>query len=146
MVAYGFKKFFAPQIEDGSKTHTIRGHRRRHAHPGEAVQLFTGLRTRQCRKIIADPTCVSVLPIVITSTDLIGVGIAYIEIDGRPLHRDEIEPFAISDGFDPARLRGLAPASLIGETARETMGRFWRAENPGSRFEGVIIAWQGARS
>lgn len=142
MVAYGFKRYFAPQIEDGSKTHTIRGHRRRHAHPGEAVQLYSGMRSSHCRKIIADPVCISVLPIVIMSSDLLSAGIAYIEIDGRPLHRDEIEPFAISDGFDPARLRGLAPASLIGETARETMGRFWRAGNNGSRFEGVIIRWE----
>lgn len=115
MVAYGFKKFFAPQILDGSKTHTIRGHRRRHAHVGESVQLFTGMRTRHCVKIIADPVCVAVLPIVIMSSDLLSAGIAYI---------------------------GLAPASLIGETARETMGRFWRSENPGSRFEGVIIRWR----
>lgn len=141
MVAYGFKRYFAPQIEDGSKTHTIRGHRRRHAHPGEPVQLFTGLRTRHCRKIIPDPPCISVLPIVIMSSDLIDAGIAYIEIDGRPLHRDEIEGFAISDGFDPARLRGIAPAALIGATARETMGRFWRVENPGSVFQGVIVKW-----
>ena len=143
MVAYGFKKFFAPQIEDGSKTHTIRGNRSRHAHVGEPVQLYYGMRTKHCAKIIPDPTCSAVLPIIIMSSDLISAGIAYIEIAGRPLHRDEIEPFAISDGFDPARLRGLAPASLIGETARETMGRFWRASHPGSRFEGVIVRWSG---
>ncbi|MBW8320631.1 MAG: hypothetical protein K0M49_02420 [Arenimonas sp.] len=143
MVAYGFKKFFAPQIVDLSKTHTIRGHRRRHAHVGEPVQLFTGMRTRHCVKIIPDPTCIAVAPIVIMSSELVSDGIAYIEIDGRPLHRDEIEPFAISDGFDPARLVGLAPPSLIGETASETMGRFWRSEHNGNRFEGVIIKWCG---
>ena len=141
MVAYGFKKFFAPQIEDGTKTHTIRGHRRRHAHPGEQLQLFTGMRTIHCRKIIDDPICRQVLPIVIMSTDLIDAGIAYIEINGMPLRRDEIEAFAISDGFAPDRLRGLAPAKLIGATARETMGRFWRENNSCSRFEGVIIRW-----
>jgi len=141
MVAYGFKRYFSPQIEDGSKTHTIRGHRRRHAHPGEPVQLYDGLRTRYCRKIIPDPPCIAVLPIVIMSSDLIEVGIAYIEIDGRPLRRDEIEGFAISDGFDPARLRGIAPAWLIGATARETMGRFWRQEHSGSTFKGVIVKW-----
>lgn len=141
MVAYGFKPFFGPQIEDRTKTHTIRGHRRRHAHVGELLQLFVGMRTRHCRKIIADPTCIAVLPIVIMSSDLLDAGIAYIEIDGRPLHRDEIEPFAKSDGFDPARLVGLAPTRLIGETARETMGRFWRESHEGSRFEGVIVRW-----
>lgn len=142
MVAYGFKKFFAPQIEDGSKAHTIRGHRRRHAHVGEPVQLFTGMRTRYCAKIIADPICIAVLPIVIISSELLADGIAYIEIDGKPLHRDEIEPFAISDGFAPDRLAGLTPAYLIGETARETMGRFWRSEHNGNRFEGVIVKWR----
>ncbi len=141
MVAYGFKSFFAPQIEDGSKTHTIRGHRRRHAHVGEALQLFCGLRTRHCRKIIADPVCLSVRPILIMSSDLIDAGIAYIEIDGMPLRRDEIEDFAVSDGFDPARLAGFAPPSLIGASARETMGRFWRQSQTTSRFEGVIIGW-----
>ncbi len=143
MVAYGFKPFFGPQIADGSKTHTIRGHRRRHAHVGEPVQLFTGLRTRHCRKIIPDPVCVAVLPILIMSSDLIDAGIAYVEIDGIPLRRDEIEAFAISDGFAPERLAGHAPAKLIGKTARETMGRFWAANNPGTRFEGVIIRWGG---
>lgn len=69
-------------------------------------------------------------------------GIAYIEVDGTPLHRDEIEAFAVSDGFDPTRLAGIAPAKLIGATARETMGRFWAAENPGSIFQGVIIRWE----
>lgn len=142
MVAYNFKKYFAPQIAAGTKTHTIRGHRHRHAHVGERVQLYTGLRTQYAGKIIDDPTCIAVLPIIIMSTDLIDAGIAYIEIGGIPLHRDEIEPFAISDGFDPARLAGLAPKFLVGATARETMGRFWRATNPGSRFEGVIVRWR----
>lgn len=142
MVAYSFKKWFSPQIEDGTKTHTIRGHRRRHAHEGEELQLFEGMRTRHCRKIIPDPTCVAVLPIVIISSDLIDCGIAYIEIAGTPLHRDEIEPFAISDGFDPDRLRGIAPAALIASSARETMGRFWRSTQSGSRFEGVLIRWK----
>lgn len=141
MVAYGFKKYFAPQIEDGSKAHTIRGNRQRHARVGEPLQLYSGLRTRYCRKIIADPVCIAVQPIIIMSSDLLDAGIAYIEIDGLPLHRDEIEPFAVSDGFDPARLAGLAPSELIGATARETMGRFWRDSHGGSRFEGVLIKW-----
>lgn len=142
MVAYGFKSFFAPQIADLTKTHTIRGHRRRHAHAGEDVQLFQAMRTKHCRKIIPDPVCIAVLPIVIMSSDLLDAGIAYIEIDGRALHRDEIEPFAISDGFSPNRLRGIAPEKMIGATARETMGRFWNANHGCTRFEGVIIRWR----
>ncbi|EHS51515.1 hypothetical protein PDO_1906 [Rhizobium sp. PDO1-076] len=71
MVAYGFKTYFAPQIEDGSKSHTIRGHRRHHAHIGEPIQLFTGMRTRHCRKIMSDPVCIAVLPLMTMSSDLI---------------------------------------------------------------------------
>lgn len=141
MVAYGFKKFFSPQIEAGIKTHTVRGDRRRHAHPDEPMQLYEGMRTRYCRKIIADPVCVAVLPIVIVSSDLLECGLAYIEIDGCPLHRDEIEHFARADGFAPEWVSGRTPY-LKAETARENMGAFWRHHHAGvTRFEGKLIKW-----
>lgn len=142
MVAYGFKSFFAGQIADGVKCQTVRGDRRRHAHPGEDIQLYVGMRTRNCRKIIADPRCICVLPIVIESTDLIDAGIAYIEINGRPLHRDEIEEFARLDGFRPEWVNGQAKF-LHGETARQNMGAFWRASHPEiKRFQGTLIKWE----
>lgn len=142
MVAYGFKPFFAPQIEAGVKPQTVRGDRRRHTHPGEDVQLYVGMRTIYCRKIIADPKCRSVQPIVIESTDLIGAGIAFIEIEGRPLHRDEIEQFARLDGFAPEWVNGKAKF-LSGKSARENMGAFWRASHPEiRRFQGTLIKWE----
>jgi hypothetical protein len=69
MVLYGFQKAFAPLVEDGRKPHTIRDDRKtRHARPGEALQLYTGLRTKQCQKLIdPDPICWAVLPIQINS-------------------------------------------------------------------------------
>lgn len=145
MVAYSFKAYFAPQIIDFSKRHTIRGDRRRHAHVGEPVQLYTGMRTKHCRKIIDDPVCVAVRPIRIMFSDLIDEGIASIEINERQLCREEIEAFAVSDGFKPERLRELAPTKMIAATARETMSRFWAGENPGPVFEGVIIEWRPSR-
>ncbi len=60
MVAYSFHKEFAPLILLGHKRQTVRAHRRRHARPGEAMQLFTGMRTRHCRKIIPDPLCIGI--------------------------------------------------------------------------------------
>lgn len=142
MVAYGFKPFFEAQILTGFKRQTVRGDRRRHAHPGEDVQLYVGMRTRHCRKIIADPKCIAVLPIVIESTDLIDAGIAYIEIDGRPLNRDEIEAFARLDGFAPEWVNGLT-SFLNGETARANMGAFWRVSHPElRRFQGALISWE----
>jgi hypothetical protein len=66
MVAYNFQKTFAPLVESGQKRQTLRFPRRRDARPGEPLQLFTGQRTKYCRKLIApDPTCLDVLPVTL---------------------------------------------------------------------------------
>ncbi|WP_085025571.1 ASCH domain-containing protein [Ensifer aridi] len=142
MVAYSFKPFFVPQILAGIKRQTVRTDRRRHARPGEPIQLFTAMRTKHCRKILdRDPTCIEVLPIVIVTSGLLDCGIAGIEVDGTTLHRDQIEEFARADGFAPEHVNGLTP-DLVGTTARANMGAFWRANHPADRFEGVLIKWE----
>ncbi|RVQ76135.1 hypothetical protein [Sinorhizobium medicae] len=141
MVAYDFKRFFEPQIATGFKRQTVCGQRRRHARPGEAVQLYLGMRTRFCRKIVdPDPLCSRILPVVIETSTLLDCVIAAIEIDGRRLHRDEIEEFASADGFAPERINGVA-IDMHGKTARENMGAFWRAHHPPGLFEGVLVEW-----
>lgn len=151
MVAYGFKPFFEPQVVTGLKRQTVRGQRRRHALPGEAVQLYVGMRTRFCRKIFnPDPICTDTLPIIIETSGLIDCIIAAIEINGRQLHRDEIEEFARADGFGPEHVKGaslgpppqlLLAIGLHGKTARENMGAFWLANHPIGRFSGDLIKW-----
>lgn len=65
MVAYNFQKRFAPLVESGEKRQTIRPvGKRRHARPGDALQLYTGMRTKSCRKL-RDETCKTIEPIVI---------------------------------------------------------------------------------
>jgi hypothetical protein len=82
MVAYSFKSFFAPQIIAGLKCQTVRADRRRHARPGEAVQLYTGMRTRACHKLVTpDPLCTQVRRIIIATSRLVD-GIVSIEIEG----------------------------------------------------------------
>ncbi|MFD1330236.1 ASCH domain-containing protein [Mycoplana ramosa] len=145
MVAYSFKSFFSPQIVAGTKRQTIRGDRARHARPGERIQLYQGMRTKYCTKIIEDQICTAVMPIEILLSDLINEIVARIAINGRPLRYPEIEEFARLDGFAPELLTGSLPARLIGRTARETMGRFWRqAHGDISRFHGVLITWEPA--
>jgi len=118
MVAYNFKKQFAEKVRDGSKCQTVRGHRDRHARPGEPTQLYTGQRTKQCEKLITpDPLCLSVEEIVINS-DLV-------VISGWVLGRNEQEGFAIADGF---------------ESYAEFLAFF--AETHGIGFEGVLIKWE----
>ncbi len=52
MVAYNFQPRFASLVESGEKRQTIRPKGKRvHAKPGDTVQLYTGMRTKNCRKL-----------------------------------------------------------------------------------------------
>lgn len=67
MVAYSFPKCFIDPILSGRKAQTIRGDRRRHARPGEELQLYSGMRTRSCR-LIGRATCRDIRPFKISVT------------------------------------------------------------------------------
>lgn len=124
MVAYSFKKRFGPPILAGTKAQTIRAERAgkaRHVRPGEMVQLFTGMRTRQCRRL-GEARCLQVLPI---KMDLV---VGYVVAGERWIREiRELHAFARQDGF---------------EDWWELVA-FWVAEHPGvDLFEGVLIRWQ----
>ena len=135
MVAYSFKSMFVPAIEAGIKCQTVRADRRRHARKGEPIQLYTGMRTKQCRKIGPDPICTAVWPIEICTSHLAEDWIVAISICGIPLTRDEIEAFADADGFAPTVLG-------TSKSARVSMGAFWKANHPEGRWQGVVIKWE----
>ena len=121
MVAYSFKKQFGPPILAGTKAQTIRADRKRHARPGELVQLFTGMRTRQCRRLGEAP-CVAVWPIELHLRD----GIVFAN-GGWIRTEEDLDAFARQDGF----------------CDWSAMVAFWAAEHPGVEvFEGVLIRWQ----
>ena len=120
MVAYSFKSKFAPLVEAGIKQQTIRADRKRHARPGEALQLYTGMRTKACRKLLTpDPLCISVEPLLMHQ----GV----IKMGDRWLNVDELDQLAIADGF-----------TNWGECFR-----FFRDVH-GFPFRGVLIRWEVA--
>jgi hypothetical protein len=48
MVAYSFNPIFVGPILAGTKRQTIRAERKRHARPGEAMQLYTGMMRWWC--------------------------------------------------------------------------------------------------
>lgn len=121
MVAYSFKRRFVDPILEGTKRQTIRADRRRHARPGEELQLYTAMRTKSCR-LIAKARCLSVEPVLLffIGPPLIVVGTVR---DPQP-HPDD---FAMADGF-----------ADWGE-----MHDFWRTEHfDPAEFEGVIIKWE----
>jgi hypothetical protein len=142
MVAYSFKAMFAPQVSGLIKRQTVRADRKRHARPGEPIQLYQGMRTIHCRKLVdPDPTCSRVRAIEIAVSDLMPVAIVSIAIEGIPLHREEIELFCRADGFAPSCVFDFG---LKGETARENMGLFWLQHHGVGRFEGKLIEWEPA--
>lgn len=145
MVAYSFNPIFADQVANLTKRQTIRADRGRHARPGERVQLFTGMRTRQCRKLVdPDPVCFSVKPVTIITVgawqlDYLGA----ISVDVPWLTAEEIEAFAIADGFGvdqvgdwKMRMHGVAGS------ARYNMGAFWHDTHGVDVFRGWLIEWE----
>ena len=71
MVALNFKPEFLQAIDCGYKTRTIRRIRKSgNPRKGDKLQLYSGMRTRQCDKI-RDAICIRVRPVTIDHT---GVG------------------------------------------------------------------------
>lgn len=129
MVALSFQKQFAPPILAGTKLHTIRGERKHPIQPGQALQLYTGMRTRFCAKI-GDAVCASVRPLtMVLHTQVTGGPRVIIEnADGGStcIFQIGLDEFAVSDGF-----RNWLE-----------MVAFWGKHHPDVNiFDGFIIAW-----
>lgn len=95
MPLYGFKKQFAGAVKGGTKKQTIRAKRKRQTVAGETLYLYTGLRTKQCRKL-KEVKCKRVGHFTI---ELNG-GLIEIFIDHKRLSLIEKHNMAINDGFD----------------------------------------------
>ncbi|WP_432736509.1 hypothetical protein [Maridesulfovibrio sp. FT414] len=122
MVAYNFKDEFAGKVESGMKRQTIRAHRKRHARPGERLQLYSRMRRKDCRKLVhPDPQCVSVEPIHISMVD----GTLAVQVNGRDLDEDWRTDLARADGFE----------------SDQEMGLFFKSAH-GLPFSGVLIRWE----
>jgi hypothetical protein len=151
MVAYSFKKQFIQAIEIGlgephifdhvpglvrPKRQTIRAiGKRRHARLGETIQLYTAMRTRQCRKI-GEAKCKSVEGVLLKWSEWPSFFIFDLE-NGEPGTyrrigdlRDiaDMEEFARHDGF----------------TDLAAMRKFWADEHGPQTFEGLLIKWEAA--
>lgn len=150
MVAYSFAREFCDRVASGAKTQTVRTDRKRHARPGEPVQLYFGMRTRSCRKLVEpDPICAAVRPISIVLDGRLRELIASIAIDGRDLDASEIEAFARADGFGPhwggeVQFPRPGDKALTPGPARYWMGWWWLRVHGDCRFNGVVISWKPA--
>lgn len=124
MVAYSFQKRFAEPILDGTKCQTIRAPRKRHARPGEELQLYTGMRTTHCR-LIKRVRCIYVSEITILFDD-----------------QDEEHEGIIVPGCDlSVGLEGFARRD--GFESWADLKAFWREHHPGvNEFHGFVIRWE----
>jgi hypothetical protein len=89
MVAINFSPQFADAVAAGRKTQTIR--RGARAKVGQGLQLYTGQRTKACRKL-ADAVCIDCTYIGLTAS-----GITLGDVSRFSGNRDH---FAQADGFD----------------------------------------------
>lgn len=134
MVAYSFNKRFVDPIRVGlskvplsfdcaPKRQTIRAiGKRRHARPGETLQMYHGMRTKQCFKI-GEARCTT------ASAIYFDFRCGLLQIDDRPRRKHvtaELDEFARSDGF----------ADWI------EMKQFWQEEHDAVSFSGVLIKWE----
>lgn len=140
MPAYSYKRRFInpvrvgleilPDYEDESrvirpKRQTIRAEgKRRHARPGETMQHYHGMRTRQCFKI-GDGRCVSVDPIEIDVRE----HAFHVSVLGGWIKGGRIHDLAQADGFEHG----------------EDMQRFWRDEHGIGDFRGLLIRWEALK-
>lgn len=125
MVAYSFKEMFVPKILSGTKRQTIRAvGKRRHARSGEELQLYTGMRTRNCR-LIARAICDNAHPIRLAFSGRGGSAIIATGSGLEPI--ENLDAFARLDGFDDwTMMRNF----------------FWAEHRAFGGFEGVLIIWR----
>ncbi len=124
MPAINFQKQFAAAVESGQKRQTIRARRMdgRNPKPCDTLYLYTGMRTKGCRKL-AEVECISV-DLFQLEGEMDDYGIwreTEARIGNYPL---DVEEIAVADGF---------------ESARHMLE--WFEKTHGLPFEGLLIRW-----
>jgi hypothetical protein len=159
MVAYSFKERFIAPISVGlgllpsepkivddfgydykiveairPKRQTIRAiGGKRHAHPGEILQLYYGMRTKQCRQI-GVARCRSVEGVLFKwsewqsflTYEIMQDEIGYWRRTGPTQEIKNRDQFAVDDGFADF----------------SEMSEFWMKEHGDLTFEGLLIKWE----
>lgn len=124
MPAYSFRPIFVAPILSGRKAQTIRAERRGivpHAHEGQTLSLYTGMRTRACR-LILKTLCTGTVPVVLRWRPVMEV-----TVDDERLQPSAHDAFAQADGF----------ADFL------AMAAFWDTYHPTIElFRGVLSRWR----
>jgi hypothetical protein len=90
MVSFNFSPEHVPKVESGEKNQTIR--RKQRGKVGDLCQLYTGMRTKACRKIRADdPPLIAVTYCAIRPD--------YLTLGDTSVAPRDLDTFARADGF-----------------------------------------------
>ena len=109
------------------KRQTIRAHgKRRHARPGDELQLYCGMRTKGCF-LIGRARCVAVENLTLWH----GTGDLKLDLTvmlgGKLLGPRQLAAFARGDGFTDAA----------------DMARFWNEEHGArAKWQGIVVRWE----
>lgn len=133
----GFKRQFAPYVEEGSKTHTIRRQRKIRPRVGETAHCYVDPRQATMRLLGRWPV-VKVQHIVIEARIWRPGEPLVIMIDSARLDDLDVELFLFRDGF-----REPDPASGIWKhpSTRQAF-EFWQKQLAEGPFEGDLIHWR----
>ena len=112
-----FKPEFQQLVREGKKTQTIRLKGKRPPRPGDKLYLFTGLRTKKCKRL-GETRCSQVQDITI-------VGLSEVYVNGKLLTPGRIDSLARKDGF---------------RTLYDFYGFF--KSHYDLPFKGVVIKWE----
>ena len=138
MPALNFQAQFAPLVESGEKRQTIRKLRKdfRDPKPGDTLYLYTGMRTKACRKL-AVFDCKSATPIAIARSEKpwratkhivysfeVWTGVRGEEHYRSRLSDRRVTNLARQDGFESAE-------AMVA----------WFEDTHGLPFEGLLIRW-----
>lgn len=123
MVAINFQTRFADDVQLGIKRQTIR--RRARCKPGDSIQLFTGMRTKSCRKL-GEAICHRVRSVRICDT--------VVWLDGKQLYVGDARHDDLRNcDNDFARLDGFPGFMEMAEWFRDRYGKL--------PFDGFVIEW-----
>jgi len=129
MPAFNFSARFADLVESGKKRQTIRAERKRPFKVGDRAYLYTGMRTKKCRKL-GEGRVVQVLEVVIDRERL-----QWETPNGEVADGIEVPaPSALAD--DMARQDGFRDYTDMADWFEKTHGK-----THGLPFCGVLVRW-----
>jgi hypothetical protein len=126
MALINFQKQFAEAVKSGKKKQTIRAPRKYSIKSGEILHLYTGLRTKKCKKL-QKVVCKSVQDVTINNIGMLTIdGISIIDscLKANIYYFDYLDVFAQADGFKDWK-------DMIK----------WFSETHGLPFKGWLIKW-----